>query len=254
MKFLKIFLDIFTPKFENSKEWAKILSEYLISKIEKQKEKYQVDNYFSSLFVAWASWAWKTEFVSSILDNHHYIIIDIDKYRSFFKWYNWKNAKNYQDACSRVATSIFEYCLKNNLKFIFDWTLSSEMWITNIKKVIKKWRTPNIVLVYQDPMISYYYTKTRQEKDERQVSIESFLRIYYNSIKYCFEIQKDLKIEFIVASKERKKREKAKFEIYKFIDKREFDKIYKIEYNIEKLEKRLILVDNIFKNEQERKR
>lgn len=237
-------------KFENSKEWAKNLIEFLIVEIEKEKEKFIVQEEFSSIFVAWAPWAWKTEFVETILNDSNYIIIDIDNYRSYFLWYNWKNAKDYQDSCSRVATWILEYCLKNNLQFIFDGTLSSEMWKNNIKKVLRKNRVPNIILVYQDPMLSYFYTKVRQEKNERSVSQESFIRIYYNSIKYCFEIKKQFDCNFVVVSKNK---ERKTYRISEIENKEKFDKDYKISYNINALISNLNLVDNIFNDGKETK-
>jgi len=250
---LRKFFDFFKNKslrFENNKEWAKNLISFLISEIEKDKFKYVCKDWPSSIFVAWAPWAWKTEFVETILDDSNYIIIDIDNYRTFFKWYNWKNAKKYQDSCSRVATGILEYCLKNNLQFIFDWTLSSEMWRNNINKVLKRKRVHNIILIYQDPMVSYFYTKIREEKNERSVSQETFVRIYYSSIKYCFEIKKEYGCNLIIVSKNKWRK---KYRISEIENQEKFDKNYKISYNKEALIKNLNLVDNIFNNGKETK-
>lgn len=232
-------------KYENTPKWAKELWDYLISEIEKKKSDFIVNNSFSSIFIAWAPWAWKTEFVETVLNYSEYIIIDIDEYRWFFKWYNWLNAKEYQNSCSRVATKIFEYCLKNNLKFIFDWTISSEMWKVNISKVIKFNRIPIIILIYQSPFISYLYTKLREEKNERKVDQENFARIYYNSIKYCFEIKDNFsEINLIIVSKNKER----EFKLHENIKTKEkFDKTFKIWYNIEDLYKWLSMLDDFKK-------
>lgn len=237
--------------FENSKEGAKDVLNYIIAEIEWEKEKYQGDEAIWSIFIAWAPWSGKTEFVETVLDFKKYIVIDIDKYRKYFKGYNWKNAKDYQDSCSRIATGVFKYCLKNNLRFIFDGTLSSEMGKRNIKDVIKKWRTPSVILVYQWPQLSFLYTKLRQQNNERNVDIKSFMRIYYQSIYYCFLVYKELirdnkKCNFIVASKSKNR----KFKVSNFISKKEFDKYFKIEYSEDTLKKELLSIHHLLKNEQ----
>ncbi len=224
-------------KFQNSKEWAKMLANFLISMYENEKlDKYKLSDWISTIFLAWAPWAWKTEFLETVLVSESFMVIDIDKYRSYFEWYNWKNADLYQDSSSRVATKIFDYCIKKDLKVIFDGTLTSEMWVKNIKKSLDKNRKIWIILIYQDPIISYLYTILRQENNERKVSIEAFLRIYYNSIKYCFEVsQKYKNIEFIIWSKDKNRKRQQMV----FTNKDRFDKKFNIEYNSDDLKEKL---------------
>jgi hypothetical protein len=239
-------------KFKNTSEWAKELASFLIqSYINEWIEKYKLqNNNLSTIFIAWAPWAWKTEFVETVLDNKNFIVIDIDKYRNYFEWYNWKNAEEYQDCSSRVATRIFDYCIKNDLKVIFDWTLTSDIWKKNIEKALHKDRKIWIVLIYQDPTISFSYTIARQIKNERKVSTEAFLRIYFNSIKYCFEMKERYwdKIHFVVWAKNKDR--KRKQHIFTWNDKENFDKYFKIWYNElelkQKLEKlKISLIDYI---------
>lgn len=231
--------------FENSKDGAKKLLKYITIEIDKEKEKYILDDSIWSIFIAWAPWSWKTEFVETVLDFKKYIVIDIDKYRKYFKWYNWKNAWDYQDSCSRVATWIFKYCIKNNLKFIFDGTLTSDIGKRNIKEIIKKWRIPHIILIYQDPSFSFIYTKFRQITNERNVDIETFIKIYFNSIKYSFEVKNEFKCNLIIASKNKNR----KFKASSILSKKEFDKNYKIDYNKDTLLEKLSLLDKLFNYE-----
>lgn len=224
-------------KFRNTKDWAKLLANFLISQYEKDWiDKYKIDKSLSTIFLAWAPWAWKTEFLETVLKYENFMVIDIDKYRDFFEWYNWKNADLYQDSSSRVATKIFDYCIKNDLKVIFDWTLTSEMWIKNIKKSLDKNRKIWVILIYQDPVISYSYTIVRQENNERKVSMDAFLRIYYNSIKYCFQVVEEHKnIQFIIWSKNKNRKRKQMI----FHNKDRFDKYFNVEYNSENLKEKL---------------
>ena len=197
----------------------------------------KIDDEFHLIFVAWAPWAWKSEFINSVLDCTNFIVIDIDEYRKYFDWYNWKNAREYQDCSSRVATKIYDYCIKNNLKVIFDGTLTSNMGIKNIQKWHKKWRKMWIVLIYQDPIISYAFTKARQIQNTRNVDIKTFIKIYYNSILYCFDVIRKYKsIQIVVASKSKNRDWKQNV----FTDKSKFDKYYGVEYNSDVLKESLI--------------
>lgn len=226
-----------TTKFQNSKDWAKVLANFLISQYESDwLDKFKIDKSISTIFLAWAPGAGKTEFLETVLISESFIVIDIDKYRNYFEWYNWKNADSYQDSTSRVATKIFDYCIKKDLKLIFDGTLTSEIGLKNIQKSLDKNRKIWIILIYQDPVISYSYTIVRQEKNERKVSIEAFLRIYYNSIKYCFEvIWKYKNINLIIWSKDKNRNRKQ----MNFHDKDKFDKYFMVEYNPDTLKKKL---------------
>lgn len=223
--------------FENSKEWAIEVFEMIIQGyVNEWIEKYAITNWLSTIFLAGAPGAGKTEFLETVLDTENFIVIDIDKYRQYFKWYNGRNADLYQDSCSRVATRIFDYCIKNNLKLIFDGTLTSEIWLKNIKKALEKERKMGIVLIYQDPVISYSYTIARQERNERKVDIDTFLRIYYSSIHYVFEVvEKYTEIQFVIGSKNKKREWKQFF--YRKKDK--FDKHFHVEYNEKALRDKL---------------
>ena len=192
----------YTLKFSNTPDWAKCAFEHIKEQLILQwVEKYQSkDNTPRTIFIAWAPWSWKTEFLETVIDYEDYIVIDIDKYRLFFDWYNGSNSSKYQDSCSRVATFICKFCIKNKLNFIFDWTLSGTAWMRTLSKCYKKNRKIVVILLYQAPSISYTATLLRNVDNKRQVSIETFMRIYYNSITCCFRsIQKYPEIWFIVS-------------------------------------------------------
>lgn len=235
-----------SKKFENSKEWAKELANFLIAQYEQNIKKYKIDHSISTIFLAWAPWAGKTEFLEKILSSECFVVIDIDKYRWYFEGYDGSNAELYQDSSSRVATKIFEYCIKNHLKIIFDGTLTSEIWVKNITKSLDKHRKIWVILIYQDPIISYSYTLARQDRNERKVSIDAFIRIYYNSIKYCFEVTaKHKDISFIIWSKNKNRERKQ----ITFKSKDKFDKHFRVEYNDSALRKKLESLYEIFQKE-----
>lgn len=229
-------------QFENTKKGSKLAAEYVIVELEnKWLKKYIIRNDISLIFIAWAPWAWKTEFIQSVLDYDSFIVIDIDEYRKLFVGYNWKNASLYQDCSSRVATKIFDYCMKKELKVIFDGTLTSQIWLKNIQKWYRKKRKMWIVLIYQDPHISYAFTKVRQSINIRNVDVDTFLRIYYDSISYCFKVINEYKnIQMVVASKNKQREWKQNI----FYSKDKFDKFYSVEYNSLQLKEELINLGN----------
>ena len=193
------------------------LANFIISQFEKQWiERYKItETDLSTVYLWWAPWAWKTEFVNWAFDESRYIIIDIDKYRWFFEWYNWKNALDwenkelgkisYQSAASRVASKIHAHCMNNNLKLILDWTFSSKfLAMENIDKCIKKWRDFSIIYVYQDPAYSFAYTKARELEWKRNVPLEVFIDKYFLSIQTTFEMvekYKDNLLSFFISYK-----------------------------------------------------
>lgn len=234
---------IYDTLFENSKDGANQAAEYIISQIDAHDEKYLInETKVSSVFIAWAPGSGKTEFLETIQDHEDYVVIDIDKYRRYFKWYDGSNSSEYQDACSRVATKVLHHCLKKDLKFILDGTVSSERWLQSVGKAYKKWRKIMLVLIYQAPTVSYSATLIRNVDKQRQVDIESFLRIYYNSVKYSFKaLEKYPEIWFIVASKNKDGSYKH---VKGTIPKDFFDKEYKFEHNRDVLKEKLTSIQN----------
>jgi len=221
-------------KFSNDKESAKKLARVLIwDLLDKWIDNYKCDTWISTIFLSGAPWAGKTEFLEDDIIHDSFIVIDIDKYRCYFKWYNGRNSSNFQDSCSTVATQIYNFCMRKNLKVIFDGTLTNDMWIQNISKAYKRNRKISIVLVYQDPIISFAATMLRNVDWSRQVSIKTFMRIYYDSIKYTFRALKKYKgIGFIIASKTKDGKYHQRTSV---TNKDKFDTIYKITYNQDNL-------------------
>ena len=230
-------------KYDPNVAWASMLAKYLIRQIqERGLEKYKItSDSMATILLSWAPWSWKTEFAQTIENLQNYIIIDIDQYRNFFRGYSHANAWKYQDCCSRVATKIFKFCITNELKVIFDGTLTSDISLQNISHALRKKRSIGIVLMYQDPHLSYLYTKIRMEKNERNVGIDTFIKIYFNSIEFTFQaLEKCPSVHFIIASKEQDSTWNINDNIR---DRDTFDNRYHIHYNESRL--RVSLLNNI---------
>jgi len=192
------------PRFDNSDDWYIKMSEYIIKSFW-DITKYKIKNkkWITSIFLAWAPWAWKTEFLDTIFNDlkDSFIIIDIDTYRSLFRWYNWGNASDYQNASVKIADKILKFCFKNNLNFVFDWTFRNYNKIKeNFWQCRKYNRRSLITLIYQEPRISYYYTFLRKLKKRRNVPIDVFVDWFYDSIFNVFKALKQFDNTYLIVA------------------------------------------------------
>lgn len=203
-------------KIKLNENWYKKVAKMIIDWLW-NLEKYTIKDSenISAIFLAGAPWSWKTEFLESILDElvENFVVIDLDKYRNLFVWYNWENASDYQKACVKVADKVLSYCFKNNLNFIFDGTFRSYNKVQqNFLQCQKYSRKSLISLIFQDPRISFYYTFLRKINKKRNVPIEIFIDGFYWSIENVFKIKKTFpKTELMIAHKKYNLRSKKNF-------------------------------------------
>ena len=204
------------PLFDNNEEWIVKLSKHIISNFW-DITKYEIKNKkaISALFLAWAPWAGKTEFLNTIFGDlkKSFIVIDIDEYRKSFKWYNWENSSEYQKSSVKVADKILKFCFKNNLNFVFDWTFRNYNKVKQNFWQCKKYnRLSLITLIYQEPRISFYYTFLRKLKKSRNVPIDVFVSWFYESISNVFQVIKEFEnCNLLIAYKKYNLLNKEKF-------------------------------------------
>lgn len=213
-------------KYLNTEAWATLLAESIIASLG-NLEQYTMkeSENISSIFLAWAPWAGKSEFLETILVDlrKDFIVIDIDAYRSLFDGYNGENASDFQKNSVRVADKVLKYCFHHNLNFIFDGTFRSyEKVKQNLEQCKHYKRNTMVTLVYQEPRISFYYTFLRKIYKTRNVPVEVFIDGFYSSIENVFRAKEEFGVFLFIASK-----------TYQNIDKRKFT--YKIHDEIKTL-------------------
>lgn len=179
--------------FPYSPAWVDAMAIYLQERILKQDTKKFIANSedIPTIFLAWAPGAWKTEFIEWITaEKGTYIVLDTDTYRCLFDWYTWDNAHEFQQYASWVMDKMYSFCLKRWFNVIIDGTFSGLDYADkNIQQCIKKNRSYAIILVYQDPLISYLYTKKRELEKKRRVPEEKFIQKFFGSIEVLKNIQ-----------------------------------------------------------------
>ncbi len=219
-------MPLIKQKYPNTEEGATLLAESIIAWLG-NLDQYTMNDpeNISSIFLAWAPWAGKSEFLETILVDlrRDFIVIDIDAYRSMFEWYNGENASEFQKSSVRVADKVLKYCFHHNLNFIFDGTFRSyEKVKQNLEQCRHYKRNTMVTLVYQEPRISFYYTFLRKIYKTRNVPVEVFIDGFYSSIENVFRAKEEFGVFLFIASK-----------TYQNIDKRKFT--YKIHDEIKTL-------------------
>lgn len=230
---------VMNTKFPPNENWISQVSEIIINQIIKWWEKFKIKNNdkISVIFLAWAPWAGKTEFIKSLPKNLDFFFVDIDSYRNYFHWYKWSNAQEYQNAMSGVVNLVLKYCFQNDIKFILDGTFKSLVHAKrNIENCNRKKRKMEIYFIFQDPYISYYYTYLRELNEERNVPTDKFIECFYNSIKNIFIVkEKNKLLKLYICEKDDNSSNlfwKKEYNIYEEInDLTKFCNFYKIGYN-----------------------
>ena len=237
------------PQFAYTDEWVKLMAEYLVEMILAwDAEKYKnSDIYIPVIFLAGAPWAGKTEWIESFPDIEHYITLDTDLYRSLFEGYTGTNASEYHQYASRVMDRMYSFCIKWGYNMIVDGTFSNlQKAHENIRQCEKKWREFSVILVIQDPIISYLYTKKREQEKKRNVPTSVFIEKFYRSI----QIVRSTLIQYYQAKIYiAKKISAGKFSFIRSMSEVDFDKLTTFSYTQEELESHIdVLSGEISKN------
>ncbi|MDD4151624.1 MAG: zeta toxin family protein [Candidatus Gracilibacteria bacterium] len=235
-------------KFEASEEGVIEMFDFFVKELEYIGiEEYKVNSEISpsTIFLAGAPGAGKSEFIDTIKYNSKFIVIDVDKYRVLFEGYEGYNASIFQNFSTKVANKLYKYCMHNNLNVIVDGTFGNLNIIEqNINQCIKNNREFGVVLIYQDPVISYFYTKLRQLEGKRNVPQNVFIDKFYNSIQNAFEVKQKYKDMFFIFAY---KNAKGIFQTNKnVVDKKSFDKKVMLNYNQNLLIDNLNYIDDLF--------
>ena len=232
------------PQFAYTDEWVKLMAEYLVEMILAwDAEKYKnSDIYIPVIFLAGAPWAGKTEWIESFPVIEHYITLDTDLYRSLFEGYTGTNASEYHQYASRAMDRMYSFCIKWGYNMIVDGTFSNlQKAHENIRQCEKKWLAYSIVFVMQDPLISYLYTKKREQEGIRNVPTETFIEKYYKSIDVVRLIYERYPNTLIFITK--KLKSNPKYSDIQVKHGEQFDRLTKYEYTRENLSWLLLQLD-----------
>ncbi len=179
--------------YTNDVKWVEELYKNWKNEIKERRENITTrSSEVSIIFLAGAPWCWKTEFVDTSIDPREFVILDPDKIRAQFSEYTWDNAPVFQRSVSQVMDRQVGHCIKNNYRVVIDGTFWNWSVVDkNIQLCIKYRRIFSVVLIYQNPLLSFAYTKIREQQKTRKVPLEDFVCKFYLSIDNYFRVLKE---------------------------------------------------------------
>lgn len=146
---------------------------------------YHTDNVSTTVFMAGCPGAGKTEISRRLVEvfKQKPVIIDADEIRKVIPGYIGKNAYLFQKAANKGVNFLYDYVLGKNLNVVMDGTFAYGDVRTNIERSLKHNRNVEIYFIYQDPLISWKFTKERELKEKRNVPKSVFINAYCKSIE-----------------------------------------------------------------------
>lgn len=142
-----------------------------------------------AIFMAGAPGAGKTEYARQLVkefnkDTQEVLHIDADELRSEFLEYTGSNSHEFQSAMIILVEKIVDLVFQNKISFILDGTLSSfSVADKNIRRAIKKGYQVWIFVINQDPIVSWEFTKKREQVEGRKITKEIFIKKLIGAIK-----------------------------------------------------------------------
>jgi len=154
---------------------------------------YEQDPYPTTVFMAGSPGAGKTEFSKRLTELfvQKPVIIDADEIRKIIPKYIGKKAYLFQKAATKGVNLLYDFVCKMGLNVIIDGTFAYADPVANIKRSLKHNRNIEIYFLYQDPIISWKFTKIRERKEFRNVPKDVFINAYLKSIENVTTVKKD---------------------------------------------------------------
>jgi UDP-N-acetylglucosamine kinase len=155
---------------------------------------YSSDDLPTTIFMAGSPGAGKTEVSRRLAEifSQKPMIIDADEIRKVIPGYNGKNAYLFQKAANKGVNLLYDYARKNNLNVIMDGTFAYNDALGNVELSLKHNRNVEIYFLYQDPLLSWSFTKERELKERRNVPKNVFINAYIRSIENVNKVKQEL--------------------------------------------------------------
>lgn len=153
---------------------------------------YPSDPVPTTIFMAGSPGAGKTEFSRRLAQvfKQKPVIIDADEIRGMIPGYTGQNAYLFQKAANKGVNLLYDFARKKNLNVIMDGTFAYSGALENVERSLKHKRNVEIYFLYQDPVLSWAFTKERELKERRNVPRKVFIETYINSIENVKDVKK----------------------------------------------------------------
>ena len=167
---------------EKAIEWVKKHKQEIKSRFASVGDFPPVENPFS-VFMAGAPGVGKTEVFKSFIEvyyridsNNKIVRVDTDEIRELIPGYKGANAPLLQRAAALGIEYVIDSCHINSQNIFIDTTFGLlEKAQSNIKRALGRNRKTGIFYLYQDPLISWDFTRKREALEGRVVPVEFFV-------------------------------------------------------------------------------
>ncbi|HDY90449.1 MAG TPA: zeta toxin family protein [bacterium] len=172
-------------------DWVK-KSKRKIIEIFASEKVYPKDDLPTTIFMAGSPGAGKTEFSIRLSESFKQkpVIIDADKVREHIDGYDGKKAYLFQRGATKGVHVLFDHSCHKKLNIILDGTFAYELALQNVLRSIEIKRNIEIWFLYQDPVLSWEFTKKREIKEKRNVPKHVFIEAYLKSIENVEEAKR----------------------------------------------------------------
>lgn len=167
---------------EEAFEWIKKHKKKLFTRFADLKT-YPSDPLPTTIFMAGSPGAGKTEISKRLAEifKQKPVIIDADEIRKIIPGYSGSNAYLFQKAANKGVNFLYDYARRKNINVVMDGTFAYGGSLDNIENSLKHERNVEIYFIYQDPILSWKFTKERELKEKRNVPKNVFIKTYIRS-------------------------------------------------------------------------
>lgn len=166
--------------------WVKRNKRFIKNRFASIKD-YPPDNYPSTIFMAGAPGAGKTEFSKLFIEKFYesekekkVVRLDTDEIREIIPGYYGYNASLFQSASALGMEYLIDSVYEERQNALIDTTFGLRHKVMlNVERAIRKNRNVSIFYMYQDPQISWEFVKDRQRKGSRYVPRDSFIENFF---------------------------------------------------------------------------
>lgn len=146
-------------------------------------EHYLPDNRPVSIFMAGSPGAGKTEFSKRLMESFESqpVRIDADEIREWIPDRHSNDASVFQKACTDGVQKLYDHVLHKRLNVILDGTFAYAKVTENVGRSLKHRRKVEIYFLYQDPLLSWKFTKDREKEEHRNVPKDTFINAFFAS-------------------------------------------------------------------------
>ena len=167
---------------------------------------YPPDNYPSTIFMAGAPGAGKTEFSKLFIEKFYesenekkIVRLDTDEIRERIPGYRGYNASMFQNAAALGMEYLIDKVYEDKQNALIDTTFGlRHKAILNVERAIRRNRHVIVSYLYQDPQISWGFVKDRTRKGSRYVPRDFFIDNFFLARENANEVKEIFKEKVVL--------------------------------------------------------